>query len=158
MVASSTLARPPRLEVEQWFPRPRDEVFGFFADARNLEAITPAWLKFVVLTPGPLEMRTGLRIDYRLRVRGFPLRWRTLISAWEPPFRFVDEQERGPYREWVHEHLFEERDGGTLVRDRVHYRAPGGWLIERLFVRGDVRRIFDHRQRVLAGLLGPRAA
>lgn len=134
---------------ELWLPRPRAEVFAFFADAANLEAITPEWLHFHILTPPPIEMREGALIDYRLRVRGLPMRWRTLISAWEPPVRFVDEQLRGPYRTWVHEHTFEERDGGTLVCDRVRYAAPFDWLVHRWLVRPDVERIFDYRTRVL---------
>jgi ligand-binding SRPBCC domain-containing protein len=134
---------------ELWLPRPRAEVFPFFADARNLEAITPAFLKFVVLTPAPIEMRAGALIDYKLRVHGIPLRWRTLISAWDAPRRFVDEQVRGPYRQWIHEHTFEERDGGTLMRDVVRYRVPGGALADRLFVRRDVERIFAFRREVL---------
>lgn len=145
------------LRSSQWLPRPLDEVFLFFADARNLERITPSWLRFSVLTPAPIEMRVGALIDYRLRVRGIPLRWQSEITAWEPPGRFVDEQRRGPYRMWVHEHSFLEQNGGTEVGDCVHYAVPGGWLIERLLVGPDVRRIFAHRRRVLAELLGSRA-
>jgi ligand-binding SRPBCC domain-containing protein len=137
------------LETELWLPRPRDEVFRFFADAFNLEALTPPWLKFEVLTPRPIEMRAGLRIDYRLRLRGLPLRWQSEITAWEPPVRFVDEQRRGPYRAWIHQHTFEERDGGTLARDMVRYDVIGGRLVNRFFVRRDVRKIFEFRQERL---------
>jgi len=84
-----------------------------------------------------------------LRLRGFPIRWRTLISAWEPPYRFVDEQLRGPYRHWIHEHIFEERDSGTLMRDRVRYAVPGGALLHRFFVRRDLEKIFTYRRQVL---------
>lgn len=136
-------------ETELWLPRPRAEVFHFFSDSHNLEDITPPFLKFVVLTPGPIEMRQGTLIDYKLRIRGFPVRWRTLISAWEPPFRFVDEQVRGPYRQWIHEHTFKEQDGGTMMRDSVRYRVPGGSLVNRFFVRADVERIFDFRRKWL---------
>ena len=146
------------LEREQWFPRPLEEVFAFFADAGNLEAITPPWLGFEVLTPRPIAMRPGTLIDYRLRLRGVPLRWRTEISVWQPPHRCVDELRRGPYREWVHEHTFTAVDGDTLVRDRVRYRVPGGWLVHELFVRRDVERIFDYRRERLASLLGAAAA
>jgi ligand-binding SRPBCC domain-containing protein len=142
------------LHSELWLPRPRAEVFPFFADARNLEAITPGWLRFQVLTPGPLEMRTGLRIDYRLRVHGLPLRWQSEITVWEPPQRFVDEQRRGPYRLWRHEHRFAERDGGTLCADHVRYAVPGGELVYRLFVRRDVERIFEFRRRRLTERFG----
>jgi ligand-binding SRPBCC domain-containing protein len=140
--------------AELWLPRPRPEVFAFFADARNLEAITPPWVKFEVLTPAPIEMRAGTLIDYRLRVHGFPIRWRTEITLWEPPFRFADTQLRGPYRRWVHTHRFEEKDGGTLCLDDVSYAVPGGALIERLFVRRDVERIFAYRQETMKRLLG----
>jgi ligand-binding SRPBCC domain-containing protein len=85
-------------------------------------------------------MRPGAVIDYRLRLHGFPIRWQTEITSWEPPFRFVDEQRRGPYLLWIHEHRFEPLDGGTRVEDYVRYRPPGGWLVERLFVRRDVTR------------------
>lgn len=140
--------------TEQWLPRTRAEVFPFFADARNLEAITPPWLNFVILTPGEIPMRPGALIDYRLRIRGIPVRWRTEITAWEPPYRFVDEQRRGPYRLWRHTHEFEERDGGTLCRDRVEYAVPGGALVDWLLVRRDVKRIFDYRAQVLREYFG----
>ena len=141
-------------EDELWLPRPPREVFPFFADARNLEFITPPWLKFEVLTPGRIVMRSGARIDYRLKVHGFPLRWRTEITEWEPPVRFVDTQLRGPYRLWHHTHTFEAKDGGTLCRDRVRYRVPGGELVHRLIVRRDVERIFRYRQEKLAEQFG----
>ncbi|MGB9275140.1 MAG: SRPBCC family protein [Terrimicrobiaceae bacterium] len=104
--------RTHEFRCELWLPRPLGEVFSFFADAGNLELLTPPQLNFHILTPCPLEMRVGLLIEYRLRVRGIPLRWQSEITAWEPPHRFVDEERRGPYRLWQHEHLFEERDGG----------------------------------------------
>jgi ligand-binding SRPBCC domain-containing protein len=94
-------------------------------------------------------MHAGLRIDYGLWVRGFPLRWQSEISAWEPPSCFVDEQRRGPYRAWIHEHTFEERDGGTLARDVVRYAVFGGRLVNTLFVRRDVEKIFRFRQAKL---------
>lgn len=143
-------------ETELWLPRKREEVFQFFAEAGNLEALTPPWLSFAILTPQPVKLKAGALIDYRLRLHGLSLRWQTEITAWEPPRRFVDEQRRGPYRLWVHEHLFEERDGGTLARDHVQYAAPGGWLVERLFVRRDIRRIFEFRRAKLASLFGSR--
>jgi ligand-binding SRPBCC domain-containing protein len=91
-------------------------------------------------------------IDYRLRVRGFPLRWHTRINVWQPPHRFVDEQIRGPYRLWVHEHTFAAHDSGTLARDHVCYAVPGGALVNMLFVRRDIERIFAHRQSKLRSL------
>lgn len=142
-------------EASQWIPRPRPEVFQFFSDVCNLEAITPPWLNFHIETPTPIEMRTGTMIDYRLRVHGIPLRWRTRIAAWEPDRCFVDEQLRGPYRVWHHEHRFEEADGGTRMRDRVRYAVVGGAWVNRLFVRKDVERIFAYRSKQLTELFTP---
>ena len=136
-------------ETELWLPHPRNEVFAFFGDAHNLERITPPWVKFEVLTPAPIVMRPGILIDYRIRIHGVPVRWRTEISAWQPPFMFVDEQRRGPYRLWHHTHTFEEREGGTLCRDRVRYWPRGGALMNWLFVRKDVERIFEYRRQRL---------
>ncbi len=141
--------KPRLFQSELWLPRPLPEVFAFFADARNLQTITPAWLDFAMLTPGPIAMRPGALIDYRLRIHGFGVRWQTEITAWEPPHRFVDEQRRGPYKLWVHEHRFEAQANGTLVRDSVRYAVPGGWLVDRLFVRRDVARIFRFREQRL---------
>ncbi|HSM12902.1 MAG TPA: SRPBCC family protein [Thermoanaerobaculia bacterium] len=141
-------------ESEIWLPQPRREVFEFFSDAGNLERITPPWVHFRVLTPQPIEMRPGALIDYRLRLRGLPLGWRTLISEWEPPVRFVDLQLRGPYRLWHHTHAFEERDGGTLCADRVLYAVPFDRLVHERLVRPDVERIFAHRRQALAALFG----
>jgi ligand-binding SRPBCC domain-containing protein len=136
----------------QWLDRPLAELFPFFADAHNLGRITPPWLRFEVLNQGPIAMQVGTIIDYRIRWRGLPLRWRSEISVWEPPFRFVDRQIRGPYRLWHHEHRFEERDGGSEISDRVAYAVWGGSLVERLFVRRDVKTIFAYRRRRLAEL------
>jgi ligand-binding SRPBCC domain-containing protein len=142
------------LTSEVWVPKPRPEVFELFGDAFQLETLTPPWLNFHVITPRPIAMAPGIKIDYRLRLHGIPIRWQSLISCWEPPFLFVDEQLRGPYRKWHHLHTFEEKDGGTLVRDEVTYRVPGGRLIDRLFVRGDLERIFAFRRAKLLELLG----
>ena len=141
-------------EAELWLPRPREEVFHFFADAANLEAITPAFLNFHTLTPQPIEMRVGTLIDYKLRVRGIPLKWRTEITAWEPPFRFVDEQLRGPYRQWIHEHRFEPSRGGTLCTDSVKYAVLGGTIINELIVKRDVAAIFAYRNEQLTRRFG----
>lgn len=142
------------LVSELWLPVPRDKLFPFFADAANLETITPPWLRFRILTPPPIEMREGTLIDYRLRIHGVPIRWRTRISVWEPPRRFVDEQLRGPYRQWIHEHTFEPKVGGTLVRDHVRYAVLADWLLHRWLVRPDIERIFAYRSEVLRRLFG----
>jgi ligand-binding SRPBCC domain-containing protein len=146
------------LTTWQWFPLPRDVVFPFFADARNLERITPDLLRFRVLTPEPIAMRPGALIDYRLSLRGLPMRWRTEITTWEPPLRFEDRQISGPYRQWLHTHLFEEADGGTTVRDEVRYRLRGPDLLTRpinsLLVQPDVSRIFQFRHGALERALG----
>lgn len=140
---------------ELWLPQPREEVFAFFSDARNLDAITPPWVRFQTVTPAPIDMKAGALIDYNLRVHGLPIRWRTKITEWNPPVRFVDEQLRGPYRLWVHEHEFESRDGGTLMRDRVRYAVPFDFLAHRFFVRRDVERIFAYRTESLRQRFGP---
>jgi ligand-binding SRPBCC domain-containing protein len=153
-IAASPTGRGMRLETVQLVPSPRDRVFNFFADAFQLEVITPSWLHFSVVTEPPISMRADTRIDYRLRLRGLPIRWQSLISAWEPPYRFVDEQTRGPYRRWRHEHLFEEVDGGTRCRDVVDYEVPGGWPVDALLVRSELRRIFRFRRQKLAEIFG----
>ena len=150
------LARAASLVREQWVPRPLAEVFPFFADANNLEALTPPWLNFRILTP-KVQMGAGALIEYQLRLHGVPLRWRTLIALWEPPYRFIDEQLAGPYRLWHHEHTFAERDGGTVLGDHVRYRAPGGPLaplIHRWVVLPDLERIFDYRRQVIEERFG----
>ncbi len=143
-----------RLTTESWLPRPVSEVFEFFADAANLESITPPSLKFRIQTPQPIEMSTGTLIDYQLRLHWVPIRWQTEISVWEPPHRFVDRQLRGPYRIWEHTHTFKQVDDGTLVRDDVDYASPGGRVIERLLVRRDLRRIFEYRHQRLHSIFG----
>lgn len=141
-----------------WLPESRARVFPFFADARNLERITPAFLRFRVLNGSPIVMGPGALIDYRLTLRGIPLRWRTEITTWDPPARFCDTQLRGPYAEWVHTHTFEEQDGGTLIRDAVRYRLPGPALLTRLvnalLVAPDTRRIFEFRHAALCAAFG----
>ena len=136
-------------QSELWLPLPPEALFPFFSDAGNLEQTTPPWLHFRVLTPKPIEMKAGALIDYRLKVHGLPMKWRTRITCWDPPHRFEDEQLRGPYRKWVHEHTFEERDGGTVVRDRVEYATPFDWLVHGILVRPDIERIFDYRTKAL---------
>jgi len=136
-----------RIQSELWLDHPLAEIFAFFGEAHNLETLTPPWLNFEVLTPDPIKMKAGTLIDYRIRVHGVPIRWRTEIVEWDPPHRFVDVQLRGPYRLWHHTHTFEERDGGTLCRDEVRYHPIGGALMNWLFVRRDVETIFAYREK-----------
>ncbi|MDB6029984.1 MAG: hypothetical protein JWM16_322 [Verrucomicrobiales bacterium] len=143
------------LRAELWLPKPLEEVFTFFADAQNLEKITPPWLSFWIVSPRPIAMKQGTLIDYKLRLKGFPLRWQSEISVWDPPHCFVDEQRKGPYRRWRHEHRFQPKDGGTLVRDEVQFAAWGGRIVERLFVEKDLKRIFDYRQAAMGTALNP---
>lgn len=135
-----------RLTAEQWLPHAREDVFPFFADARNLEKLTPPWVGFKIMTPGQIDMKEGALIDYRIRLHGFPVTWRSRITAWEPGTRFIDTQLKGPYRSWIHEHLFEDRNGGTLCRDRIDYEVPFGDWVNRFFVEPDVRKIFTYRR------------
>ena len=137
-----------------WLPKPLSEVFPFFSDAQNLLALTPPWLRFEVLTPAPISMKPGTTIDYRLRMHGVPIRWQSEITAWEPPDRFVDEQRRGPYRLWVHEHRFSEQNGQTLAEDHVRYAVRGGALVNRLLVARDLAKIFEYRHRRMALIFG----
>jgi ligand-binding SRPBCC domain-containing protein len=154
---SRQVSRTHLLERSQVVPLPRADVFAFFADARNLEAITPRFLHFRILPPVPSTLEVGSRIDYRLSLYGVPFRWRTRIAAWEPNFRFVDVQERGPYALWLHTHTFHDVEGGTLVSDQVEYRLPLGALGEvahPIVVRRTLARVFDHRRDRVAELLG----
>lgn len=145
-----------RLERSQVLPRPRAEVFPFFADPSNLDAITPPFLRFRILTPPPRRMEEGARLEYRIRLGGIPLRWRTLIERFEPPRMFLDVQTSGPYRVWRHLHLFEEEAGGTRMTDVVDYalaRVPLAGLVHRRFVAPRLARIFDFRRDRVAVLL-----
>jgi ligand-binding SRPBCC domain-containing protein len=144
-----------QLTTTAWLPASRDAVFGFFADARNLERLTPPWLHFRILTPGPIDMRAGAHIDYRILLHGIPLRWQSAITAWDPPRSFIDEQIRGPYRCWVHTHTFEEERGGTRVRDSVEFDVIASWLTG-WFVMRDLRKIFAYRHQTLIGIFGKR--
>lgn len=142
------------LQREQRLSGTPKQVFAFFGDARNLEAITPPLLQFRMVTPDPITMGAGTQLRYRLKVRGLPVSWLTLIQEWDPPHRFVDEQLEGPYALWHHTHTFEpDGDGGTVMRDVVRYALPLGSLgdlAHRAIVRPDLERIFDFRAQAVA--------
>jgi NADH dehydrogenase len=146
------------LHATQFIARPVGEVFDFFARPENLGRITPSGMGFELLTTDT-SMRAGLTIDYRIRpLLGIPTRWRTEITSYEPPTRFTDLQARGPYRRWAHTHTFRAVDGGTLIEDEVVYELPFGPLgriAHRLFVRAELRKIFRHRARTIAGIFAP---
>jgi ligand-binding SRPBCC domain-containing protein len=137
-------------------PLPRERVFPFFADAANLERITPRELGFQILSPLPIDMKAGARIDYTIRLAGIRMNWQTLIAEWDPPARFVDLQSRGPYALWEHTHTFEETPAGTLIGDGVRYRLPIAPIGEIAYplVRRELGRIFRHRTRVLEEIFG----
>lgn len=134
---------------EIFIPNSPEETFAFFSTAQNLNVVTPPWLHFKILTPAPIKMAAGCRIDYRLRLYVVPVSWQTEITVWEPPVRFVDAQKKGPYRLWIHEHRFIPVAGGTRMIDQVEYAVPG-WilapLVQRFFVKPDLERIFRFRE------------
>lgn len=137
---------------EQSLDLPRDEVFKFFSDARNLEKLTPPWLNFKIVEI-PEQLAAGALIRYRLKLRGLPIHWTTRIEEWSPNDRFVDIQTAGPYALWHHTHEFEDLpDGGTLIRDTVRYRLPFGPVgepVRKLLVEPDTRKIFDYRREAI---------
>ena len=147
------------LRRDQFVPRPLEEVFQFFSDARNLQEITPHWLSFQILTPGPIEIRPGTLLDYRLKWHGFGIKWRTEIVTWNPPHMFNDVQVRGPYKLWDHTHTFTAAAGGTRMMDVVKYELPLGMLgaiAHKFGVKRDLEQVFDYRQQVIASLFPPR--
>lgn len=159
-----TVARHPNrkghwlLQAELWVPREPAEVFPFFADASNLEMLTPPDLRFQIKTALPIDIKQGTLIDYRIRLRGIPMSWRTEIADWNPPISFADHQLRGPYRTWEHLHTFEPQHragvSGTLLGDHVTYRPPFGAFANWLMVEREVRRIFAFRQAKMIETFG----
>jgi ligand-binding SRPBCC domain-containing protein len=148
------------LRREQWVAEPLERIFPFFAQPENLALITPPGLGFRLLTPRPVIMEKGRLIDYTIRLLGLRIRWRTLITRFDPPRCFVDEQLSGPYSFWHHTHRFEQRNGGTCLIDEVNYAlplllaGPVGEMVHSLYVRPSLVRIFDYRQQVFASLFG----
>ncbi|MEZ5345578.1 MAG: SRPBCC family protein [Pyrinomonadaceae bacterium] len=145
-MAEHILNRKLHLEV------PREKVFEFFSDARKLQEICPPELDFEILTGLPIDIRKGTILDYRLHLRGIPIKWQTLISEWDPPYSFIDEALKSPYKQWIHRHVFTEaEDGGTDIEDIVRYRLPfepfgeiGLWYVKR-----ELKYIFDYREKVI---------
>ena len=151
------MARTHRLKTSVTLPLEVDETFNFFADASNLEIITPPELCFNIVTPQPLKITEGTEIDYHLRLHGLPIAWRARITNWRPPFRFVDEQILGPYKLWFHIHRFFEYDGSTEVVDEVWYQLslwPFGEIVYPL-VAAQLRRIFAFRKQAIRRALVP---
>ena len=138
--------------TQQTLEQPFEKVFAFFSDAHNLAEITPPWLRFEVLTPASIEMSPGTLIDYRLKLRGIPIRWQSEITEWNPPHAFVDIQRRGPYRLWRHTHTFRETKDGVVVGDSVEYAVWGNALVNKLFVRPDIEKIFAYRTEQLGDI------
>jgi len=140
------------LEREQIVRRPRAEVFDFFADAGNLERITPPELNFHIITPQPIDIRKGALIDYELKLHGIPITWKTEITEWNPPHDFVDSALKSPYKQWIHLHTFEENERGeTIMKDRVRYRLPLEPLgdIAHFYVKSELKYIFDYRYKIV---------
>jgi len=131
------------------------EVFEFFSNAENLNKITPPDMQFKILTPLPIIIKKGTLIDYKIKVNGIPFNWQTEITEWEPNKRFIDKQLKGPYRVWIHEHTFEEKDGKTIMNDHVQFLSPGWFLepiINKLFIEKKVKGIFAYREKILTNL------
>ena len=145
MISFSTEGKDSVLETEIVLERDLEEVFSFFADAFNLEKITPPILNFKVITPPPIQIGVGTHIDYDLKLHGIPIMWRSHIPIWEPPYRFVDEQVMGPYLKWYHQHNFSNENGRTIIRDKVNYRVPGGKIAHQLLVKKNLELIFGFR-------------
>lgn len=135
----------------------RETLFEFFSDAFQLEQLTPPWLNFRIRTPAPIQICEGCLIDYSIRLHGIPIRWRTEISSWDPPYSFTDRQLKGPYLLWEHLHTFETVSEGTLASDEVRYRLFGGRLVNHLFVQRDLEKIFTYRRQRMQEIFPPEA-
>lgn len=144
------------LEREQVIQRPRNEVFSFFADAGNLEKITPPELNFHIISPQPIDIKKGAFIDYKLKLRGIPITWKTEITGWNPPHSFVDTALKSPYKQWIHLHTFEEGERGeTIMKDIVRYRLPLEPLgdFAHFYVKKELKYIFDYRYKIIEEIL-----
>lgn len=141
-----------KIKTEQFIKRSLAEVFDFFSRPENLSEITPPEINFRILTPLPLEMKQGTVIDYTIKLFKIPVHWRTLITTYEPPHRFVDEQIKGPYTLWHHTHIFKEVSGGVEIHDSVSYSIPFGFLgrlLHAVWIKRDLEQIFEHRKNVI---------
>lgn len=153
--------KPHLLERETKLYRPLPEIFAFFSNAENLGKVTPAEVQFTILTPFPIRMHIGTLIDYRIKLMGIPFFWRTVITDYDPPHRFVDQQLKGPYVFWHHEHSFEQKNGYVLMTDRVHYLSPGGFLeplVDALFVKKQLDNVWAYRDKTFTELFGAHTA
>ena len=140
------------LESNQFINKPIEEVFQFFSKPENLSVITPAKLGFKILSPNPIKMGVGRLIDYNIYLMGIPIHWKTLITDYEPPNMFVDQQIKGPYAMWHHTHTFHKVKGGVEIKDRVVYSIPFGFLgrlLNYLWIKRDLNNIFLHRKKVI---------
>ena len=149
-MAEHTLKRELTIDL------PLAEVFELFSSAANLEKITPPDLGFNITTPQPIEMSEGTIIEYRIKLNGFPMNWQTLISKWDPPHEFIDEQLSGPYKQWIHRHTFTAIDANkTLIEDEVRYRLPFEPFgdVAHFFVERQLKYIFDFRGKAVANLM-----
>ena len=145
------------IRLEQWVPQSIEKTFSFFKEAKNLEKITPEFLKFKVLKQSTQTIQEGTKISYRFSLHGFPVTWQSQITDWKPSRKFSDIQVRGPYSHWHHTHEFDEKNGGTLVRDQVTYKVPFGVLGDIIidpFIRKDLEKIFNHRRKVIQSIMG----
>ena len=147
------------LERRQIIERPREEVFEFFADAGNLERITPPELNFKIISAQPIDIKQGAFIDYKLKLRGVPITWKTEITEWIPPQAFTDTALKSPYKQWIHLHAFEENETGeTVMRDLVRYRLPFEPLgdLAHWYVKKELKYIFDYRYKVIEEIFPPK--
>ena len=144
---------PCELNSYQFIPHPINRVFGFFSKPENLEKITPNTLHFKILADLPIDMKVDQEIDYKIRIRGIPMRWRSKILSYDPPNSFIDEQIKGPYALWHHTHNFIEKDGGTYIHDIVKYKIPYGFIgrfLNKVWISKDLNSIFSYRKHEIA--------
>ena len=146
------------LQRKQIIERPRKEIFEFFADAGNLEKITPPELNFKIISPQPIDIKKGAFIDYKLKLRGIPITWKTEITQWKPPHDFVDTALKSPYKQWIHLHTFETgANGETIMEDLVRYRLPFEPFgdLAHWYVKKELKYIFDYRFKVIEEVFSP---